>query len=456
MTGASGTAFRAQMQVDKQRVFDIWLAKRGRIQSEKINGTDRVCTFIMTKVTRKSNLDLSLATFFAKHKVPITNVIVDFLVMAKPDDVNITNLVNGFMIGGRVVRKTLDTPPKVSVYDLIEVVTEQCPNASRKIYLRIISENQEVAALCSHLKFSGAGQRPTPVTDARGVVTILNLLPGRKAAAFRAASANVMVRFMGGDLTIIAEIQRNAEAQQNIPDNHPARLFGSDVEDAAVQNARGEVKYSPNVSTLVIEPGTLTGFDESGVYLIVYGKKMLYNLEGLPENVMVIGFGHAKTSGSLRCAEHRAKTGAGTRVLDFVQTPFYEQCERRLENRLKALGRIVKGNIEGTLGEMREQFYVVTPEDYATVLRGVQADADTLKTQVQVQTQATDALLLEQEKTKQITAEASVRSAEFDSAARMAEANASVRMAEANASVRVKELELRILELQMQMREVPV
>ena len=29
------------------------------------------------------------------------------------------------MIGDKKVRKTTDTPPKVSVYDMIEVVTEQ-------------------------------------------------------------------------------------------------------------------------------------------------------------------------------------------------------------------------------------------------------------------------------------------------------------------------------------------
>ena len=160
--------------------------------------------------------------------------------VAAPAAVNIVSLANGFDVEGVMVRKTLTpgSPPKVSVYDLIEAVTGQPTTSARIIFVRIVAANPEVNTMCINFKFPGRGQRPTPVTDARGVVTILNLLPGRAAARFRAASADVMVRFLGGDLTLVAEIRRNAEAQQQLPADNPARMFGEDVEARA---AREEV-----------------------------------------------------------------------------------------------------------------------------------------------------------------------------------------------------------------------
>ena len=56
-------------------------------------------------------------------------------------------------------------------------------------------------------KFPGQGQNDTPVTDARGVVTIINSLGGSRAAKFRQKFADTLVRYLGGDETLIGEIQ---------------------------------------------------------------------------------------------------------------------------------------------------------------------------------------------------------------------------------------------------------
>jgi hypothetical protein len=47
------------------------------------------------------------------------------------------------------------------------------------------------------------------VTDARGLVIIINMLPGRKAEQFRIACADIIVRYLGGDEALVAEIRRN-------------------------------------------------------------------------------------------------------------------------------------------------------------------------------------------------------------------------------------------------------
>ena len=69
---------------------------------------------------------------------------------------------------------------------------------------------------------------------------LINLLPGPKAAAWRLGTADLLVRFLGGDLSLVAEIQRNAKAQEALRvanPQHPARLFGEAVEAASGDRA---------------------------------------------------------------------------------------------------------------------------------------------------------------------------------------------------------------------------
>ncbi|GAQ92824.1 hypothetical protein KFL_011570020 [Klebsormidium nitens] len=79
-------------------------------------------------------------------------------------------------------------------------------------------------------QFEGTGQRPTSVTCARGLGTIINLLPGKRAAQFRLKCADVVVRYFGGDETLVGEIRLNREAQSQLPKEHPSRVFGEIVE----------------------------------------------------------------------------------------------------------------------------------------------------------------------------------------------------------------------------------
>ena len=55
-------------------------------------------------------------------------------------------------------------------------------------------------------------------------------LPGKVAAAFRKEAASVIVRYLGGDLSLIDEVDANRLVQEHIPDSHPARFFDQAVE----------------------------------------------------------------------------------------------------------------------------------------------------------------------------------------------------------------------------------
>ena len=57
-------------------------------------------------------------------------------------------------------------------------------NAARSLR-RLSDQYPEVGPNWSHLKFKGRGQRDTCVTDAKGIVEVIMLLPGQQAARAR-------------------------------------------------------------------------------------------------------------------------------------------------------------------------------------------------------------------------------------------------------------------------------
>ena len=67
------------------------------------------------------------------------------------------------------------------------------------------------------------------MTDAEGIIQIIMLLPGRAAAIARKSAANVIVRYLGGDLSLVDEVMANRQIQAELDPEHPARIFGESV-----------------------------------------------------------------------------------------------------------------------------------------------------------------------------------------------------------------------------------
>ena len=142
------------------------------------------------------------------------------------------------------IRKTAEDPPRVSVLDAIALITGHGPTVCSHTLQRIKEAYPEVGSELANFKFSGRGQRDTPVTDARGVVEIIMVLPGRAAARARRAAAEVMVRYLGGDPALVDEIAANRLRQQELEDDDPARLFGQAVESEAIKRKREEAELT--------------------------------------------------------------------------------------------------------------------------------------------------------------------------------------------------------------------
>ena len=130
------------------------------------------------------------------------------------------------------IRKTIETPPRVSVIDLIMVVSKV--NNPREAWSGLQRAHPETVSQAdsyrSNYKFPGRGNQTTPVINARGAIMIINLLPGAMAASFRAAWADIIVRYIAGDPTLAAEIEQNNRIQTELADGDPRRFCRQDVE----------------------------------------------------------------------------------------------------------------------------------------------------------------------------------------------------------------------------------
>ena len=95
--------------------------------------------------------------------------------------------------------------------------------------------NSEVLTGCQDFRsfqFEGRGQRQTPVSDIRGMVETLLLVPGKRAQAFRSKVASIFVRCTGGDMSLVQEIERAAHVQRHLQQHcpeHPFTAFGEEV-----------------------------------------------------------------------------------------------------------------------------------------------------------------------------------------------------------------------------------
>jgi hypothetical protein len=115
---------------------------------------------------------------------------------------------------GSKIRYTTEEPKLVSVIDIIRIITGLCN--PRNVLAKLQQEMSEVVCRLDNLQFNGAGERPTPVCTVPQMIELINVLPGTRAAKFRAAGAKVLVRFLGGDDSLVEELRENAERMEAI------------------------------------------------------------------------------------------------------------------------------------------------------------------------------------------------------------------------------------------------
>ena len=104
------------------------------------------------------------------------------------------------------IRITDEEPPRISVIDLATAITKKDNNHAAHDVGYVKDRHPEVTQNLGDFKFRGQGQKQTPVTNLRGAVELTFLLPGRHAALVRRQAAELLCRYLGGDLALVDEV----------------------------------------------------------------------------------------------------------------------------------------------------------------------------------------------------------------------------------------------------------
>ena len=84
------------------------------------------------------------------------------------------------------IRATTDSPPKLSVYDVIRVLSGKSRSESRRAWAHMVDLHPEVLCGISAHKFPGRGQQNTPTGTEADIARVVQLLPGADMARARA------------------------------------------------------------------------------------------------------------------------------------------------------------------------------------------------------------------------------------------------------------------------------
>jgi hypothetical protein len=137
------------------------------------------------------------------------------------------------------------TPDKmVSVFDFIKVVGGQIN--PRKTWADILKNHkEEVVTFCYNLQFPGSGQSKTPVINVQGMVKLLFWLPGELTKQFRSKSAEILIRYLGGDINELKCLEEIEEIQ---PVNEQQLTF-----DGIFKGRESEIRITPDKMVSVFD-----------------------------------------------------------------------------------------------------------------------------------------------------------------------------------------------------------
>ena len=124
---------------------------------------------------------------------------------------------------------------------------EKCSHYFKQCH-NVCDQYLKVSEKITDLKFKGRGQRLTPVTDVHGIIEFVMLLTGKHAANVRRQAAELLVRYLGGDLAIIDEVCTLHGLQEKLaverPED-PRRVFGKAMpslsSETQVESAGGKL-----------------------------------------------------------------------------------------------------------------------------------------------------------------------------------------------------------------------
>jgi hypothetical protein len=105
-----------------------------------------------------------------------------------------------------------------SIIDVISLLTGKNANDSARVYKDMLKTGTLQAiksGVITKYQFPGRGQRDTPVAPASVMVEFVMLIPGNTTLKWRLNAVQVLCRALGGDLSLVKEIEERHNAEKN-------------------------------------------------------------------------------------------------------------------------------------------------------------------------------------------------------------------------------------------------
>ena len=259
----------------------------------------------------------------------------------------------------RHIRKTAETPPRLSVLDVISLVTGHSSTVCSHTLQTLLQNYPDVGRHLSYFKFQGQGQRETHVADAHGITEIVMILPGRAAAHVRKQAATVLVRFLGGDPTLVQEIAANRLSQEEMSEGEPCRIFGQAVEGEAVKRKREELTLAGIELELCEQAGALKRRRVESVQFC------LHALESC---------GGADSRDKVRCTDMIREIAFGGSASSAPEDR--EICLREVIN---AAGRARENGLDCKVGKLAKKLYTVDHPGYVFPKKSIYANGQLIE-----------------------------------------------------------------------------
>lgn len=202
----------------------------------------------------------------------IVRAVLQSLPVRRPPNITDTDAITPEMVAlpaglgellGRDKLPAVRKAPGRELYSLADVgraLLGKPVNEAGEDLRRVISKFPDLQARCLMVKFTATRRQPVDVKvgDLPLVVEYIMLLPGKTAARIRAEAAKLLVRFLGGDETLLDEVREMRHVQEHLKEVDPTdwrRAFGEAVECASTELA-------PSPPPAPFEP--LAEFHEAG------------------------------------------------------------------------------------------------------------------------------------------------------------------------------------------------
>ena len=134
--------------------------------------------------------------------------------------------------------------PHAGAVDVIRATTQASRENAVQQWSKMKAKHPETVSTTYSFRFPGQRGPATEVVDLPTALQIIMLLPGSAAAAIRLKASVLLVRFLGGDLSLVADVYDMNALQEHLAQHwpeHPLARFAAAPAAGSAPSSAGSV-----------------------------------------------------------------------------------------------------------------------------------------------------------------------------------------------------------------------